>query len=70
LIKNVPIAFDSKISKDVLTKVNFDFIGVRKKFYIISSIVIVIGLGSLLVRGLSYGVDFSGGRSYVVRFDE
>ncbi len=68
--RNIPIAFDSKISKDVLTKVNFDFIGVRKKFYILSSIVIVIGVGSLLVRGLSYGVDFSGGRSYVVRFDQ
>jgi SecD/SecF fusion protein len=68
--KNLAINFDSKISKDVLTKVNFDFIGVRKKFYIISSIVIIIGIGSLAVRGLSYGVDFSGGRSYVVRFDQ
>lgn len=68
--KNLAINFDSKISRDVLTKVNFDFIGVRKKFYIISSIVIIIGIGSLVVRGLSYGVDFSGGRSYVVRFDQ
>ncbi|MBW6480255.1 MAG: protein translocase subunit SecDF [Bacteroidales bacterium] len=68
--KNLTINFDSKISRDVLTKVNFDFIGVRKKFYIISSIVIIIGIGSLVVRGLSYGVDFSGGRSYVVRFDQ
>ena len=68
--KNMDISFDSKISKDVLTKVNFDFIGVRKKFYIISSVVIIIGLGSFALRGLSYGVDFSGGRSYVVRFDQ
>ena len=68
--KNLAINFDSKISKDVLTKVNFDFIGVRKKFYVISTIVIIIGIGSLAVRGLSYGVDFSGGRSYVVRFDQ
>jgi SecD/SecF fusion protein len=68
--KNIAINFDSKISKDVLTKVNFDFIGVRKKFYLLSAIVIIIGLGSLVVRGLSYGVDFSGGRSYVVRFDQ
>jgi SecD/SecF fusion protein len=68
--KNVPIAFDSKISKDVLTKVNFDFIGVRKKFYIISSIIILVGIGSFFARGLSFGVDFSGGRSYVVRFDQ
>lgn len=68
--KNVTINFDSKISKDVLTKVNFDFIGVRKKFYVISSIVILLGIGSFFARGLSFGVDFSGGRSYVVRFDQ
>lgn len=68
--KNIPIHFDTKISKDVLTKVNFDFLGVRKKFYIISSVVIIIGIGSLFVRGLGFGVDFSGGRSYVVRFDQ
>ncbi|TVQ93977.1 MAG: protein translocase subunit SecDF [Bacteroidetes bacterium] len=68
--RNVAISFDTKISKDVLTKVNFDFIGVRKKFYTISSIVIFVGIISLIVRGLSLGVDFSGGRSYVVRFDQ
>jgi SecD/SecF fusion protein len=68
--RNVPIAFDSKVSKDVLTKVNFDFLGVRKKFYLISSLVILVGIASFFVRGLSYGVDFSGGRSYVVRFDQ
>ena len=68
--RNVAIKFDTKLSKDVLTKVNFDFIGVRKKFYTISSIVIFIGIVSLVVRGLSLGVDFSGGRSYVVRFDQ
>ncbi len=66
---NVKIRFDNKITRDVLTKVNFDFIGVRKRFYIISSLVIILGIGSLFARGLSYGVDFSGGRSYVVRFD-
>ncbi len=69
LDKNKKITFDTSITKDVLTKVNFDFIGVRKRFYIISSIVILLGLGSFAIRGLSYGIDFSGGRSYVVRFD-
>jgi SecD/SecF fusion protein len=68
--RNIPIAFDTKISKDVLTKVHIDFLGLRKKFYIVSSIVIIVGLGSLAIRGLSYGVDFSGGRSYVIRFDQ
>jgi len=68
--KNITIRFDSKISKDVLTKVNFDFIGVRKKFYIISTLVILLGIVSFALRGLNFGVDFSGGRSYVVRFDQ
>jgi len=68
--KNVVINFDSRISKDVLTKVNFDFLGVRKRFYIISGIVILVGISSFFARGLSFGVDFSGGRSYVVRFDQ
>ncbi len=66
---NVNIRFSNNITKDILTKVNFDFIGVRKRFYTISAIVILLGLASFAVRGLSYGIDFSGGRSYVVRFD-
>ncbi len=69
LDKNANIRFNSKFSKDVLTKVNFDFIGVRKRFYTVSAIVILVGLASFAVRGLNYGIDFSGGRSYVVRFD-
>ncbi len=66
---NVNIRFNTKITKDILTKVSFDFIGVRRRFYTISAIVILLGLASFAIRGLSYGIDFSGGRSYVVRFD-
>lgn len=69
LDKNVDIKFNTKITKDVLTKVNFDFIGVRKKFYMISGIVIFVGLLSFAIQGVSFGIDFSGGRTYVVRFD-
>ncbi len=69
LDKNVDIKFNTNLTKDVLTKVNFDFIGVRKKFYMISGIVIFVGLVSFAIQGVSYGIDFSGGRSYVVRFD-
>ncbi len=69
LDKNVNIRFSSNVTRNVLTKVNFDFIGVRKRFYTVSAIVIILGLASFAVRGVSYGIDFSGGRSYVVRFD-
>lgn len=68
--KNIPVSFDTRLSKDVLTKVNFDFIGVRKKYYLVSSAAILLGVASLFVRGLGFGVDFSGGRAYVVRFDQ
>lgn len=68
--KNIHINFDTKLSKDMLTKVNFDFISVRKKFYVVSAVIIVVGLIFLGIRGFSFGVDFSGGRSYVVRFDQ
>jgi SecD/SecF fusion protein len=50
--------------------VNFQFVGKRKMFYVISSILILAGIASFAVRGLSYGVDFSGGRTYLVRFDQ
>ncbi len=67
--RNIQIKFDSKISRGFLSKVNFDFIAARKKFYVVSTIIILLGITSLFVRGLSYGIDFAGGRSYVVRFD-
>ncbi|MBN1463176.1 MAG: protein translocase subunit SecDF [Paludibacteraceae bacterium] len=70
LDKNKEIKFSSSFSENLLKNVNLDFIGKRKTYYIISSAIILIGIGSLFVRGLSYGVDFKGGRSYIVRFDE
>jgi len=68
--KNKIIAFSNKYTADTLTNTTFDFIGWRKKAYILSSVVIIAGIVSLGVRGLNYGVDFSGGRTYVIRFDQ
>jgi len=70
LDKNSKISFDRRITRGFLSNTNFDFIGVRKKFYIISAVVLIVGLGSLVIRGFNMGIDFSGGRSYVVRFDQ
>ncbi|MBS4012983.1 MAG: protein translocase subunit SecDF [Bacteroidetes bacterium] len=67
--RNKNVSFETKISRGFLANVNFDFIGVRKKFYVLSAIVIMLGITSFFVRGLSYGIDFAGGRTYVVRFD-
>jgi SecD/SecF fusion protein len=67
---NININVWNKFTKSFLTKVNINFIGVRKYYYILSLALVVAGVISLTTRGLSYGVDFLGGRSYVVRFDK
>ncbi|MBN2174524.1 MAG: protein translocase subunit SecDF [Bacteroidales bacterium] len=70
LNKNRTVNFSNKFTQNVLSNTNIDFLKMRKIAYIASSIVITIGLISLFVRGLNYGVDFSGGRTYLVRFDQ
>jgi SecD/SecF fusion protein len=62
--------FSNKFTKGAFKNINIDFIGVRKRFYILSSIIVILGLGSLFTKGLNYGVDFVGGRTFVVRFDD
>lgn len=64
------ISFSTKTTKNWYTKLNFDFLGKRKVAYGISAVVIAIGLGSLFTKGLNLGVDFEGGRSFQVRFDQ
>ncbi len=64
------IRFGSKITENAFTKVNIDFLGKRKIGYVISSILILISIGSLVTRGLNQGVDFTGGRNYVIRFEQ
>ncbi len=70
LNKNASITFGNKYTINAFTKVNIDFIGMRKKLYMVSGAVILIGLISLATRGLNFGVDFAGGRSYIVKFDQ
>ena len=68
--KNFNITFTTKITKNWFQNTNFDFIKARKMGYIISGSIIAIAIISLSVRGLSQGIDFSGGRNYVVRFEQ
>lgn len=68
--KNITINVWNKFTKNFLTKVHINFIGVRKYYYLLSLALIVVGGISLATRGLSYGIDFLGGRSFVVRFDQ
>ncbi|MFY0627974.1 MAG: protein translocase subunit SecDF [Reichenbachiella sp.] len=64
------ISFSTGFSKNILTKINFDFISKRKFAYFFSGIFISLGIVAMVVKGLTYGVDFTGGRSYVIAFEE
>ncbi|ANW97120.1 preprotein translocase subunit SecD [Wenyingzhuangia fucanilytica] len=68
--KGKTLAFSTPTTKKWFTGIEIEFLQKRKKAYILSAIIILIGLGSLFTNGLNYGVDFVGGRTYTVRFDE
>ena len=64
------ITFTTAISKKVFTNANYNFLGQRKGAFIITFALIAVMVGSLAIRGLNQGIDFSGGRNYVVKFDQ
>jgi SecD/SecF fusion protein len=65
------VTFETFISKDLFKNFNFDFIGKRKYSYIFSWSLIAIGIIVLVIQGgFNLGVDFKGGRSYVVEFNK
>ncbi len=64
------ITFENSISRNFLKNTHIDFIGARKWSYIVSGALILISLVSMFTKGFTYGVDFTGGRTYVVRFDQ
>ncbi|MFI3298792.1 MAG: protein translocase subunit SecDF [Rikenellaceae bacterium] len=68
--KGKTVPFWNKATKNFLNNAKINFLGMRKKFYIVSAIVFVAVVVSLSTRGLQYGVEFSGGRTFVVRFDK
>ncbi len=70
LKRNASLSFSIKITANILKDTKIDFIGRRRLFYSISAVLIGIGFISLIFRGLNPGIDFSGGRTFVVRFDE
>jgi SecD/SecF fusion protein len=64
------ISFANAFSRNALTNLNFDFISKRKMAYLFSASFITLGIIAMLIKGLTLGVDFKGGRSYVVTFDQ
>ena len=68
--KGKDVKFSSKLTEKFLANTKVNFIGIRKISYIVSAVLVIASVVSLSTRGLNYGVDFSGGRTFVVRFDQ
>ncbi|MEI7895935.1 MAG: protein translocase subunit SecDF [bacterium] len=70
LDRNMTITTGNRYTMNLFQNTKIDFIGLRKKMYVLSLVIILPGMISLFVRGLDPGLDFTGGRSYIVRFDQ
>ncbi len=68
--KGNDMSFWTGFSKNAFANLNIDWLGKRKMAYILSGIIIVGGIVSMAVRGFELGVDFKGGYSYNIQFDE
>ncbi|MBQ3766129.1 MAG: protein translocase subunit SecD [Bacteroidales bacterium] len=70
IAKGKTVTLSNKLTRNFLKNTHIDFIGAKKWSYIISGALILISIASIAFKGFSYGVDFTGGRTYVVRFDQ
>ena len=68
--KGGKLDFSTSLTKGLFRNINIDFLKKRKISYIISGIIIIGGLASLFTTGLDEGIDFVGGRTYTVRFEQ
>lgn len=67
--KGRSLKFATSATANLLANVNFGFLKARKTAYIISSVLVIGSLASLFTTGLQQGVDFIGGRTYQIRFE-
>ncbi|MEM9000444.1 MAG: protein translocase subunit SecDF [Bacteroidota bacterium] len=68
--KGRSLDFSTTMTKNLFTNMNINFLGKRKIAYVISLILVGVGAFSLFTNGLQQGVDFVGGRSYQIRFEQ
>lgn len=67
--KLLNLTFTSPISKNLLVNTHFNFMGNNKKALTVVGVILVICIGSLVFRGLSQSIDFTGGRNFKVQFE-
>ncbi len=70
LKKKASISFDTKLTKGAFKNFSINFLGKRKMFYMISGILVIGGIIAIIGRGLSPSVEFSGGRTFGVKFEK
>ncbi|WP_066631694.1 protein translocase subunit SecDF [Labilibacter marinus] len=70
LSKKVEVKFGTKLTEGFMKNTKVKFLEKKKMFFVISGIVILASVVSLSTNSLKFGIDFSGGRTYVVRFEE
>ena len=68
--KGKTIEFDTKMTKNAFKGLNFNFLDKRKISYVVSTIMVVGSLALLFTKGISRSVEFSGGRTYSVKFEK
>lgn len=68
--KDGNMRFGTKFTENFLQNVSFDFLGKRKAYYVVYAVAMIVCIGSLCFRGLSKGIDFTGGQIFVVRFEQ
>jgi SecD/SecF fusion protein len=71
LERKMEIPFDNNFTRNAFKNIHIDFVGKRKVYYAISTVIIVLGVVFYFKEGgLNLGVDFKGGRTYQVRFEK
>lgn len=68
LTKEINWKFDTRFTRNLFKDVDIQFLKKRKSYYIFSIIISLVAVGALFVNGLKLGIDFTGGRTYVIDF--
>jgi SecD/SecF fusion protein len=68
--KLLNLTFTTRLTKNFLVNPTYNLLKNRKLIYVVNSCIVVICLLALLFRGLNQGIDFTGGRNYVIRFEQ
>ena len=70
LEKGKSLSVWTPMTKNLFRNIWVDFIAKRKVMYVISTVLVAVSIGSIATNGFKYGIDFTGGRSFVVKFDK